>query len=60
MAPRWSSGTARTRCQMAPLCHVGLASSRLVRSRSTSSSSGDDTDLCVCPIPYMKRCRANS
>eukprot|EP00971_Amphidinium_carterae_P271660 5390434-Amphidinium_carterae.1 len=45
MAPPWRSGTAQARgCQMmTQMCQTGLASSRVARSRSTSSSSRDET-----------------
>eukprot|EP00971_Amphidinium_carterae_P158950 3151693-Amphidinium_carterae.1 len=50
MAPRWSSGTARRGCQLtAQGSSTGLAYSGVARSRSTSSSSGDET-CCACPI----------
>eukprot|EP00971_Amphidinium_carterae_P048081 946718-Amphidinium_carterae.1 len=45
MAPRWSCGTARRGCQRMQECQVGLASSRLARSPSTSLCSRDERSV---------------
>eukprot|EP00971_Amphidinium_carterae_P214598 4258486-Amphidinium_carterae.1 len=46
MAPRWSSGTARRGCQLtAQRSKIGLASSQMARSPSTSLSSRDERSV---------------
>eukprot|EP00971_Amphidinium_carterae_P321704 6394531-Amphidinium_carterae.1 len=55
VAPGWSSGTARERgCQMMRMCKIGLASSRVARSRRTSSSSRDETHLMWVCVPSIE------